>query len=716
MQKKRLKKFAIAWMIGLLGCVGTLSAAPAAAPIAVPDAQTAVQEEVFLHTESFVKEHEMNGLFSECTEYFSAGDWNVKSAEFVMVYSVTQLKDINLSDFTVSLNGEPFYSGRFAAESGQELQTVKLPVPARLLKDGRNELKIESYIRTKDSLPCVDDVSKDNWFHVSKDSAVRISYTPKKETNSISDLYGHLTDIYALENKRAAVILPDAATNTAMTGAANILAGLSGNAGADYKNLMLARESSVFGEAASLHPEWAVYVGEWEFLPEQIRGALSQDAIKAMQEGAALALASLPDCKLLVLSGTDKAGLEKGARMFGNADYMHQMTGTVHPITAEENPIMEKKEPVKYASLTEEGAYVNGAFRQTFSFSQDAYANKMLSPSSQIYLNIRYAKNLDFNRSLMTVYINDIPIGSHKLSEEGADGEDVEFFVPADLEISGTFEVKAAFDLEIEDLWCTLRQGETPWAYVSPDSRMKIVLAGDVPMFFENYPVPFIENKSMNQVLFALPKAPQAEDLEALRGICLTLGQFQSDNAGMLTVKQGAEKEDCKEKNTIVIGTYDANDLVKEYNKNLYFQFSEDGKRLLTNEKKRITEEAGASMGTIQLLDTSSQTTPAGMLFVTGAVPKAMTEAAAYLSDTDKLWELTGDGCVVSGEELDMYQFKERPDYKADAVKEIVKRDDVFRLLVTGISVAAVLLVGLLFILVKRIRGRNKTTDRKGEK
>lgn len=680
--------------------------------------QTKKAEEVFVHTEGFVQDHTLSGLFSQCTEYFSAEDWEIRKAQFVMNYTVTQLKDEKLSDFTVSLNGEPFYSGRFQKAGGQ-MQTLKLDIPVRLVKDGINELKIESYIRTEDSLPCVDDVSKANWFHVSKDSAVNISYTPDRKSASIADVYSQLTGIYALENKKSAVIIPDAATDTAMTAAANILTGVSRNAKTDYQNLRLLTADEIFKKGGSRELDWGVYVAEWDFLSETMKNAVSQQAKKEMQNGSAVwSLIDHGGMKLLVLTGTDKELMLKGAGMFGNADYMSQMTDVQHIVTVEENPVMEKKEPLEYTALTEEGAYVNGAFRQTFSFTQAAYANKTLSPASQIYLKMRYSKNIDFDRSLMTVYVNDVPIGSHRLSEQYAEGDEAELFIPADMKVSGDFTIKVAFDLEIKDLWCTLRQGETPWAYVSPESMVKIVTADDVPLLFEHYPAPFLKTKSIDSVLIALPEKPSGEDLKAMQGICLTLGRFQEDNTGELTVKQGAVRKDCSGHNVIAIGTYQANPLIREQNSKMYFKFNENGTAILTNEKKRITEEAGEIMGTLQLLEHPSGEKNKGILIVTGPTPKAMSAAARCISDADELWKLTGDGSVVSGGELQNYQFKDTKDNRITAAKDLMKRDDVLRLLVTAIAVAAVLIFGLILILVKHIRGgkrKKEAVERKEE-
>lgn len=704
MWSKRIKILILAVVIGVVMCPKLGLAAPASKG-----------NRQYVHTESFIEDHSMTGLFSQCTEYFSVGTWNINKAEFNMVYNVTQLRDEKISDFTISLNGEPFYSRRLTDKAG-ETKTLKIKLPVRLIKKGINELKIESYIRTSESLPCVDDVSKANWMNISKDSAISILYTPDVNIKSVADLYHHITSIYGMENGKSALIVPDNASDTDMTIAANILTGISKNSSVDYQNLMLLRESNLFKGNNLSDFDYGIYVGELASLPAVVFDGLSEEAKKEAKNGAVLSIVSLEHMNLLVLTGTNQELLLKGGTMFGNDDYMKQMTGRIHVVTEDENPQMEKREQLEYSNLTEEGAYVKGAFRQTVSFQEASYGNKTLSPSSAIYLKVRYSQNLDFERSLLTVYINDVPIGSHKLSKEKANGDEIELYIPSDLKVSGDFTVKMAFDLELEDVWCTLRQGETPWAYVSPESMIKIVLAEDVPLLFEHYPAPFIKNKSLNDVFVALPENPSFADLTVLRGVCLTLGRFVEDNTGSIMVTQGAKMQDCRGKNTIVIGSFANNLIVRESNKNLYFKFNEAGTSLLTNEKKQITKEAGSTMGTIQLVDSPFGEENRGMMFITGATEQGMLSAAKYLSDTEKLWKVTGDGCVVEEGKIYAYQFKDNRKSQITTTKELLKREDVLRFLIVSISIAGVLVVGLVLIIVKYVRGGKNTRKNFGKK
>lgn len=699
-----------------------------------------------LHTERFSASHELKGLFAEGTEYFSAGDWDILSAELSLLYSVTQMQDEALSSFTVYLNGEPFYSGvpecgsceetdsadgasdaaalretsddagcSFSASDAgpsayEGLTELRLSLPKRLIREGINTLRIESYIRTANGEPCADDAAGANWMVLSKDSSIRISYRAKEPADSIAALYEKLSSIEALENGQAAVILADDPSDEALTAAAYILSGLSQNAGADREGIRLLSG----GEAALTEAEngvrYAVFAAAFEKLPQSIVSQLSGEERQAAETGALLKSLRLSGKYVLLLTGADEALVTKGGTMFANPVYMKQLTDGSHAVSEAENVRMEESEVSAYQKLTEDGAYADGAFRQSLSFTVPSAANKTLSPKSELYLSFRYAENLDFDRSLLTVYVNDTPIGSHKLSKARADGDEAHFYLPADLAVSGDFQVRLSFDLELKDLWCTLRREEMPWAYVSPESGMKLVTADAAPLLFDYYPAPFIRNGSFNEVLIALPKDPKETELSVFKELCVLFGQYLKNNAGSVTVSTAPAESELAAKNLVLIGTPQRNPLIAENNDAMYFRFSEDGTALLGNEKQMIAAEQAGLYGTGQLLLSPYASDGKAMLLVTGASDTGVAASGAALSDAGELWRIAGDGFLAdTAGNISAYRFKKDGGDPAEKVSGVFGREDVTKFLLAALCGALILIVSLFFLLTKYLRKEKET-------
>ena len=238
-----------------------------------------------------------------------------------------------------------------------------------------------------------------------------------------------------------------------------------------------------------------------------------------------------------MVTGNDGAGLDKAAAELSNATTMHQLGGTVKLIGADEDVYVRKEGVMQYTPLTTTGTYLDGPFRQKYDYYINFDDNRQLAYGSELELYFRYSENLDFDRSLVSVYVNDVPVGSQKLSQAKADDDSLVLDIPTDIEVTGSFTLTVAFDLEIKDLWCTLRQSETPWAYITSDSTLKLNSV-EVPYYlFENYPYPFISGGEFNDLVMVIPDSNTDIDLYLMGDFMLTLGQFLKYNTGEIPLR-----------------------------------------------------------------------------------------------------------------------------------------------------------------------------------
>ena len=105
---------------------------------------------------------------------------------------------------------------------------------------------------------------------------------------------------------------------------------------------------------------------------------------------------------------------------------------------------------------------------------------------SRVHLHFKYAENLDFDSSLVTVYANDKPIGK-KLTAARANGDELNLEFPKNLEIADSFVLKVAFDLNVKSPE-VLRNGQTPWAFIENNSNAFIQTEELNDILFNNYP------------------------------------------------------------------------------------------------------------------------------------------------------------------------------------------------------------------------------------
>lgn len=670
--------------------------------LALPTGEVRAENEEYLHEENFLTDSNLTGLFGSCEEYFQTGNWNIKEAKLTLYYTATNLVREEVSDFTVSLNGEPIYSQNIPLTAG-ETQKITISLPQRLIKQGSNSIRVESYIRTNEDDPCVDDVSGASWMVIRKESGVAVSYRSNVTCQNIADVYQQITSIEALENKSSAVILPANPTENELSAMANLLGGIAQNAVLHYDNLAL-----VNADGAGRLPDYrySVYLCEYNRLPAGIRNLLSEEQKKSAEEEAVIVFTKTEEGNdLLIVTGGNAAAFQNACRLFGNPLSMEQTQGSARQVSETENVnvVIDKEEK---QLITQTGSYLSGLFEQTASFTIDMSANRKIAAGSQVEIRFRYAQNLDFDRSLITVAIGDTPIGSKKLEKSNANADSFTINIPDNLEITGSFSLNVIFNLEIKDLYCDMRKQDMPWAYITNESTISLRTEEVSWLLFDYYPGPFLYEGRFNQVMIVLPTEESEEDMEAMRSILLTMGRYLIDNAGTMKVVRADHAENLSDYNIISIGCLSQNPIVQQINEQLYFRFSDKGTTILSNEKMRIEANYGARLGTAQLLHSPYGSKDKALLIVSGVNKAGMLQAAEYLGDIQKRWYVYGDGFVTDGEQINCYRFGEDNEKQGTLLTELNGRESAVVLVAIGGGVIILMIISLILIWNKHRRRR----------
>lgn len=499
----------------------------------------------FTINQGFSKDYYLSGLMTTTNEYFSVEDWDIDKAEFTLVLSTTQLAEENLSDLTVSINSVRFYSERVPATDGEKREIV-IEVPLEHIKEGANLITIETYIRTTDGLPCVDDVATANWANIFKESSVKLDYSMETKCNTISQFYSNFVSIHALYHELSTIVINPNYDEAELACALKVMAGVSAQSSKYYDNIEL---NAYANKSEYSDNEFVIYVAKEENLPDEFKSAASEK-LKDADEGEGILVLSQGDINYLIVTARDDEGLDKAVKVLMNEPLISQVKSNSLKLSANGNVYTREIEYEQNMQFAPNGKYIKGPFRQVGDFYIDNPSNRMLATGSDVSVDMRYAENIDFDRSLVTVYIDDVPIGSRKLFESKTDGDNITVQIPSDLNVAGPFKLTVAFDLEVKDLWCTLRQPNTPWAYVTDDSYMDIKYM-DIPYFlFEYYPSPFISEGTFNDVVIVVPDENKSIQVDALGKIMNVIGRSVKGNRGSIEVLRAGEvkKEELNEK------------------------------------------------------------------------------------------------------------------------------------------------------------------------
>ncbi len=676
------------------------------------DATTAEQEVVnvleifdatghYVTTQSFSRDHFMIGLFSESTESFNTGEWDILDAEFTLSFSTTQIVSELLSDITISINGVRFYTERIPVTDGlRRERTVKIPIEH--IVEGYNIIRIEGYLRTYDGLPCVDDVTAANWMNIFKESYTKLIYDSIAPCSNISEFYKQFTSIDALENNESVIVIGTNYDTDELDAALTTLAGISRNATLFYENIAIEVADNL---SYLKDKKYVIFIAKPDNLPDSLQSHINSNNVTYGQADSEMMFVK-GDTNILIVTGATAGALDNAAAILSDKTTMYQLRGTSKIVDENEDIYMRKEGVKQYTQITETGTYLKGTFRQTANYFIDFPQSRKLAYGSEVSLNFRYAENLDFDRSLISIYINNVPLGSQKLSQARAENDTLTVTVPTDIDVAGSFTLTIAFDLEIKDLWCTLRQTETPWAYITKESMLKINSV-DVPYFlFENYPYPFITAGEFDALLI-IPDDNLDIDITLIGDIMKTIGQFLKYNTGDFSVARASDPGKLNGKNIITIGTFNNNNFISQLNDELFFKFYSDGSGIRSNEKLLIEQSYGSILGSAQFLLSPYSNTKNALLAITSSKNSDLSNATNYFSNKSDLWKLYGDGFVADADEVFLYRFKEDNAKKEPLSDKIAQRANLLNFVFIAGSIVLILLIAIIFLLIKYKRRRN---------
>ncbi|WP_332856739.1 cellulose biosynthesis cyclic di-GMP-binding regulatory protein BcsB [Clostridium paraputrificum] len=552
------------------------------------------------------------------------------------------LADKVKSYLTFSLNGSQFYSMEINKRNG-EPETITINLPGYLLKDGSNEVKVEGYLRCSDE-PCTDDYNTANWLVLGGKSNIELVEKAKVYGNKIIEFPYGLSESYDSNNK---IIIPDKYTDGELSSALKfqtLLGGINGNG-----------EIVKWSDRGDLSKSNVIFIGSKEEGESNLPIISNDIKDLPLDNEAYIGVNNSPfstrsDLKLISIISNSETELESAIKFLMNKDIYGQVSSSSTFVNSNLDLDKEIKPISSIITLDELGISemkVEGLFRKEVKIGYALPKNKKLSPRDKLELNLRYSENLDFDRSLFTVYINDTPIGSKKLEREKANNDNISIVIPKDVLNTSYLEIKLAYDLNLKGVECEKNQHEQPWGLVTGDSYIQINSRNTNEFYFNNYPAPFVQDWDINDTMFIIPDNLPSKDLTALGNMANLMGKGMRYNLGKIgAVSIGNLKDEHKDNNIIVYGTPNSNKLIKELNNSLWFKYDKDWSKFLSNEKLYLMDDYAKNIATFQL-DYSSYSSGKFMLVLTSPNEELLTKSLVYLGKETEVYKLYGDGAVI---------------------------------------------------------------------
>lgn len=644
-------------------------------------------------------------LGSHMQFFYIDSHWNLTNNCYLNLnFSHSQLTTADAT-LTVLLNNSPIYSIRLNKEPSNK-SVIKIPLPVNKLITGYNSIELKVYNRISDD-PCTDDINYASWISFNKDSYIKLEYLNKKDSNNLSDFpYPYLDYNTILQNTR--IIIPTEANVNQVESLMLLAAGL----GQRYQNNMLDLKVYRYKPGLNFHKDNIIYLGSGKDLPAEYLKYLSKQEFETLKNNAILKEVTSPynkDKKLLLILSDNSNALNMAVKALARDELVRQMATNTQVISTDltlNNDSIGTSNKKTLKELGYADVLLQGLFTKEASFYIKIPTNKMLSKDAQINLKVRYSKVLDYERSLLTVYINNIPIGSTALIPENADDYLYSIRIPKEFFNNEYLSLKVVFNLHLKGFECGGRTENSAWAFISSDSYLYIPTRNKARLTLADYPAPFIDNGYFNNVLFVIPGNLTDADINNLVNIISYLGQQTSYNLkGVSFITPQEYNQSIGNNNLIIYGTPATNKIIQEINNKLYLKFNHQYNSFLSNNRLTLFPNNRA-LASLQLLSSDNNNT----LVITGTSLESLDWASQYLYNNQLVNTLSGEAMVIdeNGHIIANYAAEKADEQivineNKEVIKNLKITDKTKQFIIFAIVVLVIVILSIFFI-----RRRNK--------
>ncbi len=556
----------------------------------------------------------------------------------------------------------------------------------------------------------MDDNNTANWLVVHKESSIDLKYKLKASTNTINQYKNIYMETDAANNINTAILVPDNYTSNQLSSIMNI----SLDIGEKLTHESFKIDTKLKSEFKDVNKN-VIYVGGLSNTTPDFLNLLNEKEKQDAKDKAVIKQVISPfnkDRKMLMIISDNDRALSNATKLITSDKLIQSLNNESVTISESQDVTDLKGESNKSKVYLKDLGYdyilLKGPFTQETNFDIKFDKNKTSTEGSKLNLKFRYSKNLDFDRSLITIYANDKPIGSKKLSMQNADNDSLEINLPKDVLGKNYYNVKVVFNLDIKDQECVTRDTDSPWAYILDDSYIDLDLKDNTNLTFKSYPYPFVLNGEANDINIVVPKGLSSNELNDISNIVGYMGRDTKYNTGSINVLNDDEfLSSDKKGNLVVVGTPDSNKVIKDINKDLYIKFNDNFTGLESNEKfKFLDTEYSKKLSTLQLIDSPFDKNM-DALVISSIDRNNLNVASRYLTDSSLLNTMASDAAVIDRDgKIENVRFKEVKTEDETKAKEKTKfklgqEGEVF-IVIAGFLFITILISTILLVLKYR--------------
>jgi len=569
-------------------------------------------------------------------EIRSGLDLYPKESYFALDYSTSQTLLQGQGSITVFLNGYPLAS-RVLPSLPNESQPWIVMLPDKYFKLGFNEIKVSNRQKSSEA-PCRDVDNAANWLKLGKNTALHLVRQDLTTFPLMSYPFPYLDP---LEDNvvRCSWMVPSTPSTATISNMLDLASDWGKRLPDRGLKIQVASRPEGNPKGSDIlitdDPKWA------KASPAGLQTGFG-DLVNFSPTGQ-------PGSSCLLVGGNDPKGLHSAEGATTQQEMMAQIGGTstllaIPPVSVDVPPTT-RLGSFSFTDLGLPAVHLAGAFHQKTSITIRRPLRCDLGRESYIKLKFRHSASMNPLRSLISIYLNGIPIGSAKLEPENANDGVIRARIPAEELAKNFWVIDIACFHDLGAIDCSKSYDDVAWTVIEGESTFDLV-TGDLigRPYLESFPylIPS-DGRVPKSIDIALSKDPSDEELSL--GAVIAGRAAQTNRIDLNWTSRTGDTATTSQSG-LVLGYYSEVERFEKIKSQLLVCPVGPGKFSISNKLQLIPDTlvGGAVIQAVAAPHTNS-----GVIYVILAQDNdAMNVVAKVLGDPSKADQVGGQACVIT--------------------------------------------------------------------
>lgn len=524
----------------------------------------------------FPSDIKMNGVLGEYNLFFSVDPNQIIVNGSLELY-VTYVRPDRYRNSTVSIiiNDKPVHS-MFLDDLDAAEKAVVIPIDIDNLVEGINVLSIKSYNRISDQI-CEDNLNPATWLVIDSRSRLKIGYQEKKPNTQMSAYPYPYIKTFTEEKVNFEFLIEESKVDN------DILSAMHRMSIDLMKDINIEQFDIKIEAVENLDMVDKNYIFIGHEIPPKMKSMISREVI-LLPDKVNLFVDIINGKSVLFIISSDTSLLEKGAFYLNDEDARKGSQSGVISLDYFEKNIEKKVFEDEIITLEELGyssSSSQGSSQMTVEYFVEVPDGWLLQEDAKLELFVRNTEIINEKDATLTVLMNDVPVGSHRLIAQGNELYKIEMYVPKALLSKRAYNIKVKYNLGTELSCDDVMHRDDLWVYTSNTSSFHLPHTINSNVVFSNLRGLF--QNSNKKINFAYDHQPDLSEIQVGLKLGIYLSKYMTSPMSYSTSLGDLSDED----NNIVIAKNNKA-IIQKINKKMNIPYASDYLSFSTDEGYKL--------------------------------------------------------------------------------------------------------------------------------